>query len=166
MLRGQRSEHRSRIFTTHSGDGRWNIYPIRGVRTERWKYIRNLHPEFAFTTHIDLPGKLGQRSFFSTWETAAASDAAAAILLKRYHQRPAEELYDLAADPHEQRNLAVEPAHAEQLRSLRMELDEWMREQGDRQTVFAEPRLLSDPDSFGPTAPSGDAARNPAGTSK
>ena len=31
-----------------------NVYPARAVRDERWKYIRNLHPEYAFTTHIDL----------------------------------------------------------------------------------------------------------------
>lgn len=39
-------------------------------------------------------------------------------------------------------------------------------QQGDRQTVFAEPRLLSDPHSFGPTAPSGDATPKPTGASK
>jgi arylsulfatase A-like enzyme len=161
VLRGERGEHRERIFATHSGDGRWNIYPIRSVRTDRWKYIRNLHPEFAFTTHIDLPGRLGQRSFFSTWETAAQNDTAAAGLLKRYHERPAEELYDLAADPHEQRNLAADPGYADQLQSLRGELDRWMSQQQDARTVFAEPRLLRDPNSYGPNAPSGDAARRP-----
>lgn len=152
VLRGETNEHRDRIFTTHSGDGGWNIYPIRSVRTDRWKYIRNLHPEFAFTTHIDLPGKLGQRSFFSTWEAAVASDSTAAGVLKRYHQRPAEELYDLSADPQEQRNLALDPEQAQRLQSMRAELDDWMRQQGDQQRVFAEPRLLSDPNSYGPTA--------------
>lgn len=156
VLLGQRGVHRSRIFTTHSGDGRWNIYPIRSVRNDRWKYIRNLHPEFAFTTHIDLPGKLGQRTFFETWEAAAKNDAAAAAIVKRYHQRPAEELYDLENDPVELHNLAAGPAHLSQLQSLRAELATWMQEQGDMQTVFAEPRLLSDPKSFGPEAPGGN----------
>ena len=44
---------RDRIFTTHSSDGRFNIYPSRSVRDAGWKYTLNLHPEFAFTTHID-----------------------------------------------------------------------------------------------------------------
>jgi arylsulfatase A-like enzyme len=157
VLRGAADTPRDRIFTTHSGDGRWNVYPIRSLRTDRWKYILNLHPEFAFTTHIDLPGNLGQRAYFSTWETTAQSDPRAAALLQRYHARPAEELYDLDSDPHEQHNLAADPRHAERLRTLRDELEAWLREQGDRRTVFAEPRLLSDPDSFGPHAPPGNA---------
>ncbi len=156
VLRGATETHRDRIFTTHSGDGRWNVYPIRSLRTTRWKYILNLHPEYAFTTHIDLPANLGERTFFSTWEAAATTDPRASALLQRYHARPAEELYDLDADPDEQHNLAADPSHAERLRSLRGELKTWLHEQADRRTVIAEPRLLSDPDSFGPNAPPGN----------
>ena len=159
VLKGRKRSHRDRIFTTHSGDGRWNVYPIRSVRTaDSWKYIRNLHPEFAFTTHIDLPGNLGQRAYFVSWENAAKTNAAAAEVLKRYHARPSEELYDLNTDPHEQRNLANTPKQASRLKSLRRELDQWMQEQGDRQIVSAEPRLLADSKSFGPNATSGNAA--------
>jgi N-sulfoglucosamine sulfohydrolase len=162
VLRGTASTHRERIYTTHSGDGRWNVYPIRSVRVGDWKYIRNLRPEFAFTTHIDLQGNLGQRAYFSTWEDAARRAAPAAAILKRYHGRPAEELYDLSRDPEELRNLAADPAHAARLATLRSDLDRWMREQGDRGTVFAEPRLLSDPDSYGPKGPPGNAAAKSA----
>jgi len=153
VLRGKSHAHRDRIFTTHNNDNRYNVYPCRAVRDERWKYIRNLHPEFAFTTHIDLvSGYLGQRAFFSTWETAATTDPQAAAILRRYHARPAEELYDLAADPHEQHNLASEPQHAKQLAALRAELDAWMKAQGDQGKITVEPRLLSDPTSYGPKA--------------
>lgn len=41
------------------------------------------------------------------------------------------ELYDLAADPAEERNLAGDPAAAEVLRDLRARLFEWMRRNGD-----------------------------------
>lgn len=157
VLRGLAASHRDRIFTTHANDNRFNVYPARAVRDERWKYIRNLHPEFAFTTHIDLvAGRLGQRAFFSTWETAAQSDLQAAAILKRYHARPAEELYDLAADPAEQRNLAADPQHAAHLARLRADLDAWMKSQGDQQKHFAEPRLLSDPNGYGPKAEIGE----------
>jgi len=161
VLRGEARSHRERIFTTHSNDNRFNVYPSRAVRDERWKYIRNLHPEYAFTTHIDLvAGRLGQRAFFSTWEAAAKIDSAAATILQRYHARPADELYDLAVDPHEQHNLAADAQHAARLAALQAELDAWMRAQGDRQQVAVEPRLLRDPSSFGPAAEiSGDTAR-------
>lgn len=157
VLRGEKDAHRDRIFTTHSGDGRWNVYPARSVRIGGWKYIRNLHPEFAFTTHIDLAGNLGQRAYYSTWEAAAKRDPAAAAIVRRYHARPAEELYELGADPHEQRNLAGDAAHAGRLETMRAALDGWLREQGDTLTVYAEPRLLSDPDSYGPKGPPGNA---------
>lgn len=159
VLRGERMTHRDRIFATHSGDGRWNVYPIRSIRTADWKYLWNLHPEFAFTTHIDLPGELGQRPYWSTWETAAKTDEGAAAIVKRYHARPEEELYDLRADPHEQQNLAGDPQHATQRKKMRAELEQWMQQQGDRRTVFNEPRLLSDQSSYGPNAPSGDAQK-------
>lgn len=158
VLRGTKSTHRDRIFTTHSGDGRWNVYPIRSVRIGDWKYIRNLRPDFAFTTHIDLPGNLGQRAYFETWENAAKRTPAAAAIVKRYHGRPAEELYDLARDPEELNNLAAASPHAARLAEMRAEVDRWMREQGDAGTVFAEPRLLSDPNSYGPSGPPGNAA--------
>lgn len=150
VLVGEKTTHREHIFTTHSGDGNFNIYPSRAVRHGRWKYIRNLHPDFAFTTHIDLPVKLGQRAFFATWEEKAKTDPAAAAIMQRYHQRPAEELYDLETDPHEQHNLAT--TQPDPLPALRSALDKWMQEQGDKQTTFGTPRLLTDPTSHGPDA--------------
>ena len=157
VLRGTTTTHRDRIFTTHSGDGRWNVYPIRSVRIGDWKYIRNLHPEFAFTTHIDLQGNLGQRAYFQTWEETAKRSPTAAALVRRYHARAAEELYDLSRDPEELHDLASDPQQARRVAEMRAELDRWMREQGDGSTVFAAPRLLSDPNSYGPNAPSGNA---------
>lgn len=155
VLRGTISTHRDRIFTTHSGDGRWNVYPIRSVRIGDWKYIRNLRPEFAFTTHIDLPGNLGQRAYFQTWEEEAKRSPAAAAILRRYHGRAAEELYDLSRDPEELHNLAADPPQARRVAEMRAEVDRWMREQGDGGTVFAAPRLLRDPNSYGPHGPPG-----------
>ncbi len=166
VLRGTATTHRDRIFTTHSGDGDWNVYPIRAVRAGEWKYIRNLHPEFAFTTHIDLQGNLGQRAYFRTWEDAASRSPAAAALVKRYHGRPAEELYDLSRDPEEQHNLAGDPGQAARLASLRAEVDRWMQDQGDVGRVFGRPRLLSNPDSYGPKGPPGNAGTKAGGKKK
>jgi hypothetical protein len=61
----------------------------------------------------------------------------------RYCGRPAEELYDLTADPHERKNLAADPAHAERLKGLRADLDAWMRDQGDE--GLKTERALPDP---------------------
>jgi N-sulfoglucosamine sulfohydrolase len=145
VLRGERREHRDWIFTTHSGDGRMNIYPIRSVRTADWKYIRNLHPEYYHTTHVDLAQAEDGAGYFASWRERAKTDPAAAAIVNRYHQRPAEELYDLRVDPFEVKNLASDPAHAEKVAALRGEVDAWMRDQDDNGRVFNEPRLLTDP---------------------
>lgn len=84
-----------------------------------------------------------------TWEDVAQSDSRAAAILKRYHARPHEELYDLHADPTEQQNLADKPELKPELDRLRAELDAWMLSQGDQQTLLVEPRLLSDEYSYG-----------------
>lgn len=127
VMLGKCDQHRTKIFTTHSNDGKVNVYPARAIRTERYKYIRNLQPENKFTTHIDLPGvQLGQREYFSTWEEVAKSDPQAAALLQRYHTRPAEELYDLESDPAEQHNLSGLPEHNALLNHLRSEIDAWI----------------------------------------
>jgi arylsulfatase A-like enzyme len=164
VLNGKSTEHRDAIFTTHSGDGNWNVYPHRAVRIGHWKYIRNLHPKFAFTSHVDLPDRMGRRTYFPSWEEAAKTDPAAAAVIKRYHQRPGEELFDLGSDPFEHNNLANDPAARDKLNELRKLLDDWMTEQKDSQKVFGDPRPLTDPKSFGPEAISGDPqARRRAG---
>ena len=145
VLRGAKREHRDRIFTTHSGDGLMNVYPTRSVRATDWKYIRNLHPEFYYATHVDLGRGGDGPSYFRSWEEKAKTDPAAAATVRRYHERPAEELYDLRADPLELKNLAGEPAHASRLAALRGEVDAWMKANHDTGKVFSEPRLLSDP---------------------
>lgn len=141
-LRGEATEHRERIFTTHSGDGDFNVYPMRAVQTREWKYILNLHPEFKYTTHIDKAKEKDGLKYWSTWELASTKNLSAAALIQRYHERPKEELYDLMRDPHEQHNLAANPDHAERLAKFRGELGEWIKVQGDKQTVFGNRLLL------------------------
>lgn len=142
VLRGEKMEHCDRIFTTHSGDKEMNVYPIRSIRTGDWKYIRNLRPEFKFTSHVDRAKVADEVSYFRSWEAVAATDPAAAAAVRRYHRRPREELYDLRADPHELHNLATVPQHAARLADMRRELEDWMRDQGDEGRVFNEPVLL------------------------
>lgn len=144
VLRGQKTAHRDRIFTTHSADGNMNVYPIRSVRTRDWKLILNLKPEFQYTTHIDLaprgdkPGYWG--GYWDSWVRAAETNADAATKVNRYHRRPAVELYDLRHDPHELNNLAADPAQSGRVQALRADLEEWMLAQGDQRRVFGKPR--------------------------
>jgi uncharacterized sulfatase len=131
VLTGETTGHRDRIFTTHSGDGRMNAYPMRSVRTRQWKYIRNLQPDAQHATHIDLGKKIDGNGYWRSWLEKAKADPAAAAVIRRYHHRPAEELYNVQNDPHELRNLADQPAHSSTVRDLRASLNAFMHEQHD-----------------------------------
>jgi uncharacterized sulfatase len=150
VLQGTARTHRDVIFSTHSGDGSMNVFPIRAIRTGDWKLILNLHPEFAHTTHIDKALAKDGGAYWASWFEAAKTNAAAAASVKRYHERPAVELYNLHTDPFETNNLAADPAQPNRVKELRAQLEAWMKAQGDQQTVFKEPRLLSNPASTRP----------------
>lgn len=128
VLRGEAQEHRNLIFTSHSGDGRMNEFPMRSVRDKKWKYIRNLDPSREFHSHVD---RAKAENYWDSWETKAAADPAAKAVIDRYLHRPAEELYDLEADPYEQRNLAADEKQSPRMSEMRQSLDEWMKTQGD-----------------------------------
>ncbi len=145
LLRGTATTHRDRTFAAHSGDGDYNVYPCRSLRTRDWKYILNLHPEFQHHSHISRSNQRNLQSYWTSFVAAAKTNPAAAAVIKRYTERPAEELYDLQADPHERRNLAAEPKHAERLAAMRAELRAWMKAQGDQEKVFGQPLLAGEP---------------------
>jgi arylsulfatase A-like enzyme len=145
ILRGTTTKHRDHIFATHSGDGDFNVYPVRSVRSRDWKYIRNLHPEFQHHSHISRSTGPSGLAYWQTWLSAAENNPAAAATVKRFTNRPAEELYDLAADPNELHNLAADPKHADRRAKMSGDLDGWMQQQGDTQTVFGTPLLQGEP---------------------
>ncbi len=140
VFTGRTNAHRDRIFTTHSGDGSMNVYPIRSVRTRDWHFILNLYPEFSFHTHVDLARS--DTGYWGSWTNSATTNAHASTLVRRYHQRPAEELYDLRRDLFETNNLAHQPEHAARMQAMREELEAWMRGQGDARRVYGEPKKL------------------------
>ena len=139
------ANHRDRIFTTHDNDGRANVYPIRSVRDNRWKYIRNLHPGWLQSDHSYRFRKDDAGAYFWSWETAAATNHNDSLILNRYLQRPGEELYDLKADPDELNNLATDSRNSETLNRLQGELDAWMTDQGDDGHISVDPWLPGDP---------------------
>jgi arylsulfatase A-like enzyme len=144
VLRGERNTHHQAIFTTHSSDMDYNVYPMRSVRTENWKYIRNLHPEFQYATHLNRAPYAPSLIYWRSWERAAETSETAAEIVRKYRQRPPEELYDLRNDPHELHNLAQDPRHAERLHEMSEQLDAWMEKTGDPQKVFGKPILLGE----------------------
>jgi hypothetical protein len=133
------------IFTTHSGDGIKNVYPIRSVRTGRFKYIRNINPDTYHSNHSDIDRKDGAGAYWDSWDAVAKKDPEAKAIIAKYYQRPELEFYDLEKDPTEQINLAGNPEYKAQIAKMSAMLDEWMKEQGDTIRMEKEPYPLSGP---------------------
>lgn len=89
--------------------------PMRAVRTERYKYIRNFTGGPALLLSKDLEES----------ETRRGMDDS------HLSPRPKAELYDLRDDPGERRNLVAEIAHAATLSTLDGALTGWMRDTRD-----------------------------------
>ncbi len=122
-------------------------YPIRGIRTKDFLYLRNLRPDrwpagdpqayFAVGDYGDIdpsPTKdfIRQNSNqpgFKTFQDLS------------FAKRPAEELYDLRRDPHQVVNVAGRPEYDADQRRLRERLDRWMRD-------TADPRVDPDYDAW------------------
>lgn len=154
-LLGKNENHRDKIFTVHKGDKDTNVYPIRAVRTEKWKYMLNLFPEFYNTTHMDVQifpeshVKAGQKNphYFAEWDAwqqAAKNNQEAAQFLHQYHARPKEELYLVEEDPYEENNLAYDPKYTNVLASMRKMIEARMQEVNDDKSLSGKPVLLKD----------------------
>ena len=130
LLAGETDTHRNAIFATHTGDGRINQSPMRAVRTDRYKFILNLHPERKYETHISRGVARDGRDYWDSWLAAAIDDESAKRVVTAYAHRPAEEFYDLKRDPHERRNLA-DSLPASLKKNLRVKLADWREQQGE-----------------------------------
>jgi uncharacterized sulfatase len=129
VLTGEKDSHRQYTYGMHNNLPEGQPYPIRSVRDERYRYIRNLSSENLYINKYVM-GK-DHTSYWLSWMFAAGEHEKAHHLVSRYMHRPPEELYDLENDPMEMDNLismkSMEPI---KLR-LSAELDSWMAQQGD-----------------------------------
>ncbi|MEK6248561.1 MAG: sulfatase-like hydrolase/transferase, partial [Planctomycetales bacterium] len=131
VIKDGKDQHRTEIFATHTGDQNINEWPMRGVRTGRFKYIRNLQPDGVYDTHITLGKPVDGVDYWQSWQERAKTDPAAALLVNRYRHRPSEELYDLQNDPHELNNLAGEASYQRVKADLRERMESWRTRQGE-----------------------------------
>ncbi|WP_027091834.1 sulfatase [Cohnella thermotolerans] len=91
-------------------------HPMRGVRTERYKYIRNFEEGPSVYLPLDIHRSLSGMDVRKDY----------------YKPNVPEELYDLVNDPLEQHNLAADESYREVLEQLRAKVDGWMRRTNDR----------------------------------
>ena len=130
VLLGRAEKFRDVIFAQHTTvgiNGYKQPYPMRAARDSRYKYIRNLAPENTY----DIAG-IHRGEIIESWQADARDNPVLAARVAWLFKRPAEELYDLEADPVEARNLAGDPALGPVKAKLSAALEAWMRQQGDK----------------------------------
>ena len=102
---------------------------VRTVRDQRYIYIRNYMPHKIYGQHVAYMFVTPTTQKWHDLYHAGKLNAAQSHFWKT---KPAEELYDITADPYEWQNLAGDPKLAEVQSRLRAQLDRWMKAQGDR----------------------------------
>lgn len=94
------------VYASHSLHEITMYYPMRMVRDRRYKLIHNLASGLAFPFALDLVQAPTWVDLQRRGETVYGRRPIAQFI-----HRPAFELYDLKADPHEIKNLADDPTH-------------------------------------------------------
>lgn len=114
---------------------------IRSVRSQDFLYIRNYQP---FRPHLQpsryKDGKLIVKRLRALNQSGKLDPQRVDLLFRP--QRPGEELYALAEDPHEMQNLAGQARWADELNRMRSALDEHLRQ--SRDVGFVPEPMLAD----------------------
>lgn len=141
LLAGKKDAGRAQVFLErerHANVRRGDLsYPARAIRTKDFLYIRNLRPErwpagdpeayFSVGVFGDIDGGPTKDLLL----TRKDDPAIAKYFQLACEKRPAEELYDLRADPGELKNVAGEKKYAAAKQKLRAALDKWMQTTSD-----------------------------------
>ena len=134
ILETENPADRDEVYFSHTFHEITMYYPMRGIRTRQYKYIRNLFPELEFPHASDLWASATWQSILRAGENAKVG----ARPVGQYLHRAAEELYDIHADPDELANLAQSPAHAATLAALRKKVHEFRARTGDPWMILSQ----------------------------
>ncbi|BCL79019.1 hypothetical protein ccbrp13_14840 [Ktedonobacteria bacterium brp13] len=114
LLRNEPCQTRKAIYAEKNFHRYYD--PMRCIRAERFKYIRNFEADFA----VEVPGDIQQGATFRSDPGSYSSKRQQLI-----------EPYDLSTDPLEQDNLASRSEVADVQRALDQRLWSWMQETQD-----------------------------------
>jgi N-sulfoglucosamine sulfohydrolase len=117
---------REELYASHTFHGLTQYYPMRVVRTDRYKFIYNLAHPLTYPFAEDL-----WRS--PTWQAILRDrpEQFGARKLDRFLHRPRFELYDLRQDPNEAVNLAERPEYQDMVETFSKKLKAFQEKTSD-----------------------------------
>ncbi|KAL6250992.1 hypothetical protein RBB50_001200 [Rhinocladiella similis] len=118
--------HWNMVYGSHTFHEISNYYPTRFIRTERYKYHRNIAWKLDFPFSTDLYGSMSWEGMRNIHPVVIGQRP-----LRNYVRRPPEELYDLQEDPQEVNNLAASPTHRTLVEDLRAKMEAWQKRTRD-----------------------------------
>ncbi|XP_076669975.1 N-sulfoglucosamine sulfohydrolase [Andrena cerasifolii] len=122
-------ENDTAVFASQTHHEVTMYYPMRAIRTKRYKLIHNINYKMPFPidqdfyvspTFQDLLNRTRNNQRLPWYKT-----------LRSYYERPEWELYDLKYDPEERNNIAFKPSTKELFTDLRNRLFTWQQETND-----------------------------------
>ncbi len=135
-------------------------YPHRALRTKDYLYIRNFAPDrmpMGEPGNLDAPAKDLESITYTAYSDMDASPAKAWLIANRndpkwkwhydyaFGKRPAEELYAMAGDPDQVKNVAGDAKHAAAKADLSAKLMRILTDVGDPRVVEPECRFERPP---------------------
>ncbi len=129
ILQGKKKEHKEYVYgiqTTRGIHAGSEYYGSRSVRDVQYLYINNLTPDAEFKNVVTAKGS----KLWTSWNKVAEQDKFAQQRVEIYQHRPAEELYDVIADPFQMNNLAENKSYDKVRSRLKNKLQTWMKSQG------------------------------------
>ena len=104
----------------------------RTARNKQFRYIKNYMPHRIWGQRINF---LWNAASMQSWEEACENNLCDDIQSRFWQTKPAEELYDVTADPHNVHNLAGDPGFKDILESMRQATDEWIYSTRDKDFI-------------------------------
>jgi N-sulfoglucosamine sulfohydrolase len=126
-LEDPRGEGPERVFASHTFHEVTMYYPMRAIRTQKWKFIFNLAWPLEYPSASDLWASPTWQSVYRHGREAMYGQRT----IEAYLKRPRFELYDIERDPGETKNLAYEPQYLEIVEELKEELKRFMSDTDD-----------------------------------
>ena len=101
---------------------------VRTVRDEDYLYVRNFMPHRIYGQYLDY---LWRAPSMRSWHEEFLAGRLNEVQRRFFEAKPAEELYHVASDPDNVRNLTGNPAHRSALERLRQAGADWRRDVRD-----------------------------------